>query len=58
MEIGSSGAGTVAQNVPTQTGSQQQVAQAESQQQQQEITAQENNPLPGERVGSQINISV
>jgi hypothetical protein len=57
MEIGSSGAGTVAQNVPTQTGSQQQVAQAESQQQQ-EITAQENNPLPGERVGSQINISV
>lgn len=58
MEVGSAGAGSVAQSVPTQTGSPQQVTQAETQQQQVESNASENAPQAGERVGSEINITV
>ncbi|WP_158970475.1 hypothetical protein [Paraglaciecola sp. L3A3] len=59
MDVGSAGAGSIAQNVPTQTGSQPQVVQAEKQQE--TLTSNstnENAPQDGERVGSQINISV
>lgn len=61
MEIGSAGAGSIAQNAPTQTGSAQQVVRAE---QQAEIdapsTALENEQSlqTGERVGSIVNTSV
>ncbi len=59
MEVGSAGAGSIAQSVPTQTGSQPQIAQAEQQQEVLETTAsQQNAPQEGERVGSQINITV
>ncbi|MCF2949929.1 hypothetical protein L0668_17550 [Paraglaciecola aquimarina] len=59
MDVGSAGAGSIAQSAPTQTGSPQQVVQAEQQQEKLETTAtQENAPQEGERVGSQVNISV
>lgn len=59
MEVGSAGAGSIAQSAPTQTGSPQQVVQAEQQQDQLATSASnENAPQEGERVGSQVNISV
>ncbi|MDU0355915.1 hypothetical protein RS130_20305 [Paraglaciecola aquimarina] len=59
MDVGSAGAGSVTQNVPTQTGSQPQVVQAEQQQETLNVNStSENAPQAGERVGSQINISV
>lgn len=60
MEIGSSGAGSLAQNTPTQTGSIQQVKLAEQQSVQQTAASQESQPTTaqGERVGSLINVSV
>lgn len=59
MEIGSAGAGSIGQSVPTQTGSQSEVVQAEQQQEKLESSAiQENTPQAGERIGSQINVTV
>lgn len=61
MEIGSSGAGSVAQIVPTQTGSQQQVVQAESKQQQvaqSPSESQQSSESSNERVGSVVDIQV
>ena len=61
MDVGSAGAGSVSQNIPTQTGSQQQVVRAE-QQESAEISAAQSteSPVPqsNERVGSIINTSV
>ena len=60
MEIGSSGAGSLAQNTPTQTGSIQQVKLAEQQSVQATPAPQESqsSATQGERVGSLINVSV
>ncbi|MDP5032519.1 MAG: hypothetical protein NWQ54_23150 [Paraglaciecola sp.] len=64
MEISSSGAGSLAQIAPTQTGSQQEVVQVQSQQQKTELessseTAEASRPAPSnERVGSVVDITV
>jgi hypothetical protein len=64
MEISSSGAGSLAQIAPTQTGSQQEVVQAQSQQQKVELessseSAEASRPSSGnERVGSVVDIQV
>jgi hypothetical protein len=61
MEIGSSGAGSLAQNAPTQTGSAQQVNRAEQQAKLETPAVQENQPPPpaqDQRVGSFVNVSV
>jgi len=61
MEIGSSGAGSLAQTTPTQTGSVQQVNRAEQQAVQETPAPQENqsnSPSPGQRVGTVVDVSV
>lgn len=64
MEISSSGAGSLAQTAPTQTGSQQEIVQAQSQQQKVELaasdsTAETSRPSSSnERVGSLVDIQV
>jgi hypothetical protein len=61
MEIGSSGAGALAQNTPTQTGSAQQVNRAEQQTKLETSAVQENQSslaTQDQRVGSLVNISV
>ncbi|MFT2090591.1 hypothetical protein [Paraglaciecola sp. 2405UD69-4] len=58
MDVGSAGAGSISQNIPTQTGSQQQVVRAE-QQETADINAVQATesapPQSNERVGSIIN---
>ncbi|MFT5839356.1 MAG: hypothetical protein ACI9UT_001859 [Flavobacteriales bacterium] len=61
MEIGSSGAGSLAQNTPTQTGSAQQVSRAEQQTKLETPAVQESQSssvAQDERIGSFVNISV
>lgn len=60
MEISSSGAGSIAQNAPTQTGSTQQINRAEQQAALDNSTSQESQPLStqGQRVGSLLDVSV
>lgn len=60
MEISSSGAGSIAQNAPTQTGSTQQINRAEQQAALDNSTSQESQPLStqGQRVGSLVDVSV
>lgn len=60
MEIGSSGAGSLAQTTPTQTGSQQEVVKAESQQKVEQTTSdsQASTRQSDGRVGSVIDIEV
>jgi hypothetical protein len=61
MEIGSSGAGSLAQNTPTQTGSAQQVNRAEQQTKLETSAVQESQSslaTQDQRVGSLVNISV
>jgi hypothetical protein len=59
MEIGSSGAGSIAQNAPTQSGSLSQVNRAEKQQDELQNNAiQQSSPQAGQRVGSLVDISV
>lgn len=60
MEISSSGAGSIAQNAPTQTGSAQQINRAEQQAALDNSTSQESQPLStqGQRVGSLVDVSV
>ena len=62
MEIGSAGAGSITQNVPTQTGSQQQVSRAEQQATLETSSepVQDSAPPPpaNERVGSLVDVTV
>ena len=61
MEVSSSGAGALAQNTPTQTGSAQQVNRAEQQTKLETSAVQENQSslaTQDQRVGSLVNISV
>jgi hypothetical protein len=61
MEIGSSGAGSLAQNTPTQTGSVQQVNRAEQQAVLESPAPQESqssSPSPDQRVGTVVDVSV
>lgn len=61
MDVGSAGAGSVSQNIPTQTGSQQQVVRAELQESADISAAQSTESTPpqsSERVGSIINTTV
>ncbi|MEP1445601.1 MAG: hypothetical protein ABJK37_05735 [Paraglaciecola sp.] len=61
MEIGSSGAGSVAQIAPTQTGSVQQVNRAEQQAVLESPAPQETQadiPSPDQRVGTIVDVSV
>jgi hypothetical protein len=61
MEISSSGAGSIAQITPTQTGSAQQVSRAEQQAKLETPAVQESQPssLPqDQRVGTLVNVSV
>jgi hypothetical protein len=61
MEISSSGAGSLAQIAPTQTGSAQQVSRAEQQAKLETTETQESQSPPTdqyERVGSLVNITV
>ena len=60
MEISSSGAGSLAHNTPTQTGSMQQIKLAEQQSVQETSAQQESlgSTAQGERIGSLINVSV
>ena len=64
MEIGSAGAGSIAQISPTQTGSQQQVVQAQAQQEKvpeptpSPETAQQNTAPTTERVGTIVDVQI
>lgn len=60
MEIGSSGAGSLAQTTATQTGSVQQINRAEQQAVLETSAPQENQPPPAQdqRVGSLVDVSV
>jgi hypothetical protein len=61
MEIGSSGAGSIAQTAPTQTGSVQQVNRAEQQATLETPAVQEGQsppPAQDQRVGSLVDVSV
>ena len=60
MEIGSSGAGSLGQIAPTQTGSVQQVNRAEQQATLETPAVQESQPpaTQGQRVGSLVDVSV
>lgn len=63
MEIGSAGAGSIAQIAPTQTGSQQQVVQAQSQQDSQveqspQPEQQQTSPPVPQRVGTVVDVEV
>jgi hypothetical protein len=61
MEIGSSGAGSLAQTTPTQTGSVQQVNRAEQQAVLETSAPQESqsvSPSPDQRVGTLVDVSV
>lgn len=62
MEIGSSGAGSLAQITPTQTGSVQQVNRAEQRATLETPAVQESQPAPSpapdQRVGSIVDVSV
>lgn len=60
MEIGSSGAGSLAQIAPTQTGSAQQVNRAEQQASLETPAVQESQPPPAQdqRVGTFVDVSV
>ncbi|WP_339723817.1 hypothetical protein [uncultured Paraglaciecola sp.] len=61
MEIGSSGAGSLAQITPTQTGSVQQVNRAEQQAVLETSAPQESQPdapSPDQRVGTVVDVSV
>lgn len=61
MEISSSGAGSLAQTTPTQTGSVQQVNRAERQAVLEEPVPQESqpaSPTPDQRVGTVVDVSV
>jgi|TARA_R110000868_G_scaffold26436_5_gene101753 hypothetical protein len=60
MEIGSSGAGSLGQIAPTQTGSVQQVNRAEQQVAQETPAPQESQPPPSQdqRVGTVVDVSV
>ncbi|MEP0354471.1 MAG: hypothetical protein ABJH06_13420 [Paraglaciecola sp.] len=61
MDVGSAGAGSVSQNIPTQTGSQQQVVRAEQQESADSGANQaieSTQPQGNERVGSIINTTV
>lgn len=62
MEIGSSGAGSLAQITPTQTGSAQQVNRAEQRTNLESPAVQESQPIPtpqqDQRVGSFVDVSV
>ncbi|MEP1382831.1 MAG: hypothetical protein ABJK64_03455 [Paraglaciecola sp.] len=61
MDVGAAGAGSVSQNIPTQTGSQQQVVRAEQQERADVSVAQSTGssaPQSSERVGSIINTTV
>ena len=61
MEISSSGAGSLAQNTPTQTGSAQQVSRAEQQTKLETPAVQESQLPPvaqDQRIGSLVNVSV
>ena len=60
MEISSSGAGSLAQIAPTQTGSAQQVNRAEQQATLDTPAPQESQPAaaPDQRVGTVVDVSV
>lgn len=60
MEIGSSGAGSLGQIAPTQTGSVQQVNRAEQQATLETPAVQESQPPPAQdqRVGTLVDVSV
>lgn len=60
MEIGSSGAGSLAQTTATQTGSVQQINRAEQQAVLETSAPQENQPpqAQDQRVGSLVDVSV
>ena len=61
MEVSSSGAGSLAQITPTQTGSSQQVSRAEQQTKLETSAVQESQSLPAaqdQRIGSLVNVSV
>jgi len=58
MEIGSAGAGSLAQIAPTQTGSQQQVVQAQSQETLESPPEQQTRSSADDRVGSIIDTRV
>ncbi|WP_340680758.1 hypothetical protein [Paraglaciecola sp.] len=62
MEIGSAGAGSVAQIAPTQTGSQQQVVQAQAQQEKQveqnPQPEQQSSPSASQRVGTVVDVQI
>ena len=61
MEIGSSGAGSLGQNAPTQTGSIQQIKRAEQQATLETPAVQGSQPTAAahdQRVGSLVDISV
>jgi hypothetical protein len=61
MEISSSGAGSLAQIAPTQTGSAQQVNRAEQQAVLETSAPQESQPSPpaqDQRVGTLVDVSV
>jgi hypothetical protein len=61
MEIGSSGAGSIAQTAPTQTGSVQQVNRAQQQTTLETPAVQESQsspPAQDQRVGSLVDVSV
>lgn len=60
MEISSSGAGSIAQTAPTQTGSVQQVNRAEQQAVLETPAPQESQPPPAQdqRVGTLVDVSV
>lgn len=64
MEIGSAGAGSIAQISPTQTGSQQQVVQAQAQQEKpveqnpQPEQAQQSAAPTNQRVGTVVDVQI
>ncbi len=61
MEISSSGAGSIAQITPTQTGSAQQVSRAEQQAKLETPAVQDSQSTSseqGQRVGSLVDVSV
>jgi hypothetical protein len=61
MDVGSAGAGSLAQIAPTQSGSAQQVIRAEKQQATLETASTEQNtpaPQPGQRLGSVVDVTI